>query len=49
MGAGLPICYKKTVSGISKLAAEMDVKKMARDEGYVVWATLEVTVVETLQ
>jgi len=32
-GGGLPICYKKTVSGISKLQAEIEVKKMAAMRG----------------
>lgn len=45
-GGGLPRCYRKVVSGISKLEAEIEVKKMARAEGFTVWATLEVSPTE---
>ena len=44
---GNPIRFTYIAKGeVSTLAAEVDARKKARTDGYVVWAVLDITVVE---
>lgn len=44
---GNPMRFTYIAKGeVSTLAAEVDARKKAREDGYVVWAVLDVTVVE---
>lgn len=44
---GNPMRFVYVAKGeVSTLAAEVDARKKAREDGYVVWAALEITVVE---
>lgn len=44
---GNPMRFTYIAKGeVSTLAAEVDARKKAREDGYVVWAALEITVVE---
>lgn len=42
-GGGLPFRFEYAAGTISRLAAECDAKKAARDAGLIVWALIEIT------